>query len=547
MRKNKMKFRTLAVTLSVASVLAMSVPAYAAEVPSSTTITQNTITKSAKNMFRDLATRGVDEVAKLIPGGTILAMPFKAVLGKLLEHVDDISNKALLEEINKNFDKISKQIDAVSAQINDLSAKLDEKTGILAKRIETGFNLASLREDIKALNYDIHELYKDIQDIIERKEDGKITDDQALVEMAELFKATRMDDLKFRIFNLKNSMSGKGGLIYADFYETIYNVYAKDYLFSGEFFDLAKQDADALTAQYLLGCGLLTICQSTIPELAEFTEEQKEALGAKYIARYEDIMEKQNRLEKDAKDTVEAVNSVVEGYQKFYNDNRDQYFVNYGLEKTKIDNAKVTVEFKNSLKKEKDRPSYYPTSDEIIEIWMNVKKRVEGMYFTPDKMKKIVAYIRKKYPGKSVREAFKLMTGVDIEGKYILTDPNPKQVVEKNDYGNFGTLGAKCGIYYMVIDVDDKTCTEKDTKLAGTGSGTFAGRNAYNEAGMTAFYNGTFELCCLDIMQTLKQVPAVPCPQIFGIEEKHIINTMFITANGPRIGGLKFNGINITW
>ena len=44
-------------------------------------------------------------------------------------------------------------------------------------------------------------------------------------------------------------MSQNGGLIYADFYRTVFNCYAEDYMFSGEFFDKAKADADVLRKQ----------------------------------------------------------------------------------------------------------------------------------------------------------------------------------------------------------------------------------------------------------------------------------------------------------
>ena len=44
-------------------------------------------------------------------------------------------------------------------------------------------NLSSLREDIKTLNYDINEIHKDIEDIADRKANGSLNDQQALVEL----------------------------------------------------------------------------------------------------------------------------------------------------------------------------------------------------------------------------------------------------------------------------------------------------------------------------------------------------------------------------
>ena len=117
-------------------------------------------------------------------------------------------------------------------------------------------------------------------------------------------------------------MSQNGGLIYADFYRTVFNCYAEDYMFSGEFFDKAKADADALTSQYLLGC---------------------------YTGRYTSI-------------------------------------------------------------------------DEIKNVYKACQYHLNKLYFTPELMKKVTDYIRKNYPGMTIREFYRKITGEDLKGDYVITD-----------------------------------------------------------------------------------------------------------------------------
>ena len=539
---NKIKMMTL--SLAMGTAFTFTAPAFGEKVEAApvldASMSADDLADHATDIAKDLAEEGIDYVAGLVPCGTWLAKPFKFVLGKLLDGGENKS-KSLLDEINNKMTEMSEQIGKVSAQISDLSVKLDEKTGIIATRIKNGFNLATLRDDIKALNYDINEVYKDVEDIAERLGKGKITEEQAKLELASLYKATRMDDLKFRIFNLRNSMSQNGGLIYADFYRTIFNCYAEDYMFSGEFFDKAKADADALTSQYLLGCGLLMTCQTAVPDVAAFSADQLAALDAENIANYTDIMKKQNRLEKDMKDTVSAVNAATEGYRKFYEDCHENRYVNYGLENVRFRSEETNFKFTKQMRYDHDMPGSYPgrytSIDEIKKVYKACQYHLNKLFFTPELMKKITDYIRKNYPGMTIREFYKKIAGEDLKGDYVITDTKIDEVETERKSGNFGGLGRRFDIFMKGISVDDPKLEVKNVKFCKIGWGWYAGCNAYNESQKRAFYNGDYRICSFAAETETIFRYSLPASDIFDIVysgAKTYTNVDGVIIQGPR-------------
>ena len=539
------KIKMMTLSLAVGTAFTFTAPAfggtaYAAPVLDAS-ISADDLADQVTGIAKDLAEEGIDYVAGLVPCGTWLAKPFKFVLGKLLDDGGENKTKSLLDEINNKMTEMKEQIGKVSAQISDLSTKLDEKTGIIATRIKNGFNLAALRDDIKALNYDINEVYKDVEDIAERLAKGTITEEQAKLELASLYKATRMDDLKFRIFNLRNSMSQNGGLIYADFYRTVFNCYAEDYMFSGEFFDKAKADADALTSQYLLGCGLLMTCQAAVPDVAAFSADQLAALDTEHFAYYTDIMKKQNRLEKDMKDTVSAVNAATEGYRKFYEDFHENRYVNYGLENLKFRSEETNFKFTKQLRYDHDFPGSYPgryaSIDEVKKVYKACQYHLDNLYFTPELMKKVTDYIRKNYPGMTIRQFYKEITGEDLKGQYVITDSKVEEKETAHQYGDWGGLGRKFDIHMKGIGVDDPKLEVKGVVFCKIGTGWFAGRNAYSESDRRAFYNGEYRICNFAAETDTIFRYSLPAADIFDIVysgAKTYTNADGVLIQGPR-------------
>ena len=411
---------------------------------------------------------GLDMLGDSFPGAKFISEPLKALLGGMIEG-EDATEAALRQIAEEN----RQQYEDLKNRIEDLHKDINKYTKGLEKDITNQTDKQTLGGLFKTLSANLNDLSSKVKSIMGNKD---YTPEQKLILLADLnnkngYGSAYLENVRQAADMIGTTISNNGTKLDVDLYNTLYELCARNYMFSGAAHSEAMISANALTEEYMYANALLLQCQNAANALnaSNLTPEQIEELCKDPVVRaaYERFVTSKDKSFDNDKfnETIKRINGCVAGYKTFSDKKQEgNRYINNGTQEDEI-----VLDF-------------YKRNYQSIKGGDLEKMYKEQQFFKGDEINKFVDYIRTTTGGqKSIRQFleenhqeittvktasdFNINSGVNRNAPcYIVVDPKIT-VTKKFNH----SVGARCAYdpgtsYYdmtetiKVIDINDPEC-----------------------------------------------------------------------------------------
>jgi len=411
-----------------------------------------------KKIADKLLDAGLDALGDAFPGGKVLSGILKFMIDEAKGEDDPIAELAKQEQ--EHFEELRDRVNDINTNMEKYSNKLELIVIVNGKRqtLSEAFtnlskNLKDLTDKIKAINDSSS--YTPVQKqllIADLNFGGETNEKDYLGEVRQTADA------------ISKTLKATGNLLDDDLYGTLIGLCTSNAMFKGEAYDLAKDNARALTEQFMYANTVLLECQNACRTL-RFTDEQVQSLAGNRTLEdaYIRCMEEKNRnfQELKFKDTIERLEKGIDSFTNFENSKYEgNRFINQGkiqdemifdIDGTLIKGANSTA-YKNLFS------SYYFSKSEMTAFADHVRKIGGGKMSIYD-------YLKKNHQNIPVENVSYL------NNRYIVVDPEIKETKDSTPcsyewYSDFRN-NHQAPVYKVrqtikVINIYDPECKVQD-------------------------------------------------------------------------------------
>ena len=411
-----------------------------------------------KKVADKLLDAGLDILGDAFPGGKVVSGILKFMIDEVKGEEDPLGELAKQEQ--EHFEELRDRVENINANIDKYANKLELAVIVNNKRQTLGEAFTNLSKNLK-----------DLTDKIKAINDAKTyTPEQKQLLIADLNfggetnEKDYLGEVRQTLEGICKTFKATGNILDDDFYGTLIDIFTTKAIFKGQAYDLAQEDAKALTEQYMYANAVLLECQEACRTL-NFTEEQAQAIrGNKTLEEaYIRCMEEKNRNFQDLKfkETLGRLETGIDSYNNFvaskYEGNR---YINQG----KIEDEMVfeidgiLIKGNNGAAYKKVFDNYYLKKYEMLDFVDHIRKVGGGKMSIYD-------YLRQNHQDIPVEDVR------NMDKRYIIVDPEVKETKESTPcsyewYSDFRN-NHKAPVYKVrqtikVINIYDPECKVQD-------------------------------------------------------------------------------------
>ena len=457
MKKNNVKTKVIAATLSAITVLSAGAMATTTAFAAETHLSAGTkVTDELKvSLDRDLkyATSITSAtILKVLDGATKYGKYFAPALGGLLDAFIEKPEERIEKKLTEISDKVDKIFDKIDASEASIKAELTNDLGV-----QSFYNtFVKFKSQTETMNKKIKEIYASKLSNAE-----KVAKIGSLTGKSNEWRA-RFEDVLVELNSLiKKPTLTKNGNVF----ELTYNHYTNSVMFSGEALDKSKPVCDYITQVYSAGCATLVESLSAQLYYNNLTNETKNTVNTEISGNIctstADIENEIKIVSQHLVDKDNPNNTVKGMCDKLFTTCRT-IFVNKGHDNRELN--KVLARHDHT-----DNPDADGNFNEHMghNSAVNFNDKLDYCSLQFDKVKAIANYAKQK--GMTIRELLN-KTGFDTSNlpkntnmvtKWAFNDSvTPFSVIAYYNYQK---------AYYNGINIDDKGANEKKIQIVDCG------------------------------------------------------------------------------